>query len=278
MTWIEARVSVSRGQIERVSALFFELGCVGLHEEDGAQLQQIWEVGPAPPAPSRVLVRAYFEDPDRFAIGVALKELELSVDWAEVVETDWTESWKAAFKPLVISERLVVAPPWDAPPGAVVIEPGQGFGTGEHPTTRMVLAALDALADESDVTTVLDVGCGSGILALAAARLGLQAHGVDVDSNAVDEARENAERNALFATFDKTSIAELRAPADLVLANLHAEIMIPLAPDLTRLTRRHLVVCGILADREARVRDAFPTLTLAARETSGEWVCLRYRV
>jgi ribosomal protein L11 methyltransferase len=142
----------------------------------------------------------------------------------------------------------------------------------------MMLEALDGLADEADVTSVLDVGCGSGILALAAAHLGLEARGVDVDQHAVEEARENAERNGLSASFDTTPIAELELPADLVLANLHAEIMIPLAPDLVRLSRRLLVVCGILADREESVRGAFPTLTLAARETSGEWVCLGYRV
>ena len=278
MTWIEARTTVSREELERASALFFDLGSAGLQEEDGAPLQQIWETGAAPPPPPLVRLRAFFENPDRGAIEEALKRLGLDIVWLELEDTDWSESWKDEFKPLRISERLVIAPPWDAPTGAVVVEPGQGFGTGQHPTTRMMLEALDGLADEADVTSVLDVGCGSGILALAAAHLGLEARGVDVDQHAVEEARENAERNGLSASFDTTPIAELELPADLVLANLHAEIMIPLAPDLVRLSRRLLVVCGILADREESVRGAFPTLTLAARETSGEWVCLGYRV
>lgn len=277
MTWIEACAIVSREDLERASALLFDLGSVGLQEEDGAPLQQIWEKGPAPPPSPLIRLRAFFEDPDRSAVEEALQRIGINVAWVEVIDADWDESWKQDYKPLRISERLVIAPPWNAPAGAIVIEPGQGFGTGEHPTTRMMLANLDALADEADVATVLDVGCGSGILALAAARLGLSAQGVDVDPDAVEEARENAERNALSVSFGVTPIAELDAPADLVLANLHAEIMIPLAHDLARLSRRHLVVCGILgADREERVRSAFPTLRLAARETSGEWVCLRF--
>lgn len=277
MAWIEAHATVDRGQVEPVSTLLFELGCQGLQEDDGSAPQQIWEKDLPPPS-GPVILRAYFDSPDRAAVDAAVLELGVSLEWIAVPETDWSQSWKQGFKPLHISERLVIAPPWDAPEGAVVIEPGQGFGTGAHPTTRLMLEALDALADEADLQTMLDIGCGSGILTLAAARLGLRARGVDVDPNALEEARENAKRNGLVVQFASTPIARLNEPADLVLANLHAEIMIPMAPDLVRLSKRRLLVCGVLADREERVRSAFPTLTLAAREASGEWVQLSYTV
>jgi ribosomal protein L11 methyltransferase len=278
MAWTELCLTIHRDQLDAVSARLFELGTSGLQEDaaEPARLQQIWELGPAPTPAEVVLVRAWFEDPQRSGIEHALAAAFPGVTpiWVEVPDVPWEEAWKAEHRPLQVSERIVIAPPWDAPPGSIVIEPGQGFGTGQHPTTRQILRALDALAD--GVETVLDVGCGSGLLSLAAARLGLRAHGVDVEAPAVEEARQNALRNRVEVSFATTPVAELSEPADLVLANVHAEVLLRLAADLVRLTGRWLVLGGILEDREERVREAFARLTLVGREQDGRWVSLRY--
>lgn len=281
MAWVALELpGLPRTQLKAVSERLFALGASGLQEDDlpgqAPPPRQPWDKGPRPKPPPALLLRAWFEEPDRPAIEAALADLGLPLRWEDVEEVDWEARWRESFKPLRISDRLTVAPPWDAPAGAVLIEPGQGFGSGEHPTTQQALHALDALADGCE--TALDVGSGSGILALAAAHLGLQVRGVDVEESAVRDAQANAARNGLEVPFSTTPVARLTDPADLVLANLHAELIVALAADLVRLTGRWLVLAGILEDRERLVRERLdPELTLAHREQDGEWVSLRYR-
>ncbi len=239
-------------------------------------LRQPWDTGPPPPLPSHVLLRAWFEDPDQERIVAALGAVGVPLRWVPVAEVDWQAEFRSRFAPIHVSSRLVVAPPWDAPTGSLIIEPGQGFGSGSHPTTLAALAALDALAD--DVETVLDIGCGSGVLALAAAHLGIRASGVDIDEGAVADAVRNAALNNAEVTFSTTPVAQLAQPADLVLANLHAELIVTLAPHLVRLTGRWLVVAGVLADRVHLVHRALePALERTEEVREGEWVSLRYR-
>lgn len=285
MTWSELRFSLPADALEAIAAVLFELGTAGIQEEDlvARPPRQTWDTDVVSDEPSTLLVHAWFEDADRARIqGVLRAALEAvpgagSPSWHDVAPVRWEESWKESFVPLVVSERLVIAPPWNAPPGSVVVEPGQGFGTGQHPSTRACLAAIDALARDARLGTVLDVGCGSGILALAAAHLGLTARGIDTEENAVLEARANAARNGLAVSFDSTPLERVVEGADVVLANLHAEVLVQVAPDLIRLTRHWLVIGGVLLDREHRVRAALePALTLAGREDDGRWVSLRY--
>jgi len=285
MSWWELSVRARREHVERLSGVLFALGAAGVQEDwlpgEAPPPRQPWDTGPPPPEPPERLLRAWFEDPDPAAVGAEVVDRAggrmrpEALQWSPVREVDWEARFREGFAPIVVSPRLVVAPPWDAPEGAVVVEPGQGFGTGQHPTTRQALVALDALADAA--RTVLDVGCGSGVLALAAARLGLHARGIDVEAPAVEEARANATRNALQAEFSTTPLHEVREPADLVLANLYAELLVALAPDLARLTRHALVLAGILAEKEDAVRAAFPGWAAASRAQDGEWVCLVLR-
>jgi ribosomal protein L11 methyltransferase len=284
--WRELLIGpLSRRLAPRASAELFALGTAGVQEEPAPGQahppRQPWDTGPAPPPPTDVVVRAWFEDPDEAAIAARVAAMlppGTSLVWEDVVDVDWETSWRANFPSIVISERLTVAPPWEASPGAVVIDPGQGFGTGQHETTRAALVRLDALIAEGGLHTALDVGCGSGVLALCAARLGLRAWGVDIDPIAVREARRNAADNGLDAQFDTTPIHRLTEPADLVLANLFAEVLAAVGPDLCRLTRKHLVLAGILVDREQVVREVFdPRMGPPHREQDGEWVCLHYQ-
>ncbi len=281
MAWSELQlIALPRPQLVSVSQALFALGAAGLQEDhapgEAPAARQPWDSGPEPAATPRVLLRAWFEDPDRQAVEAHLASVGVELRWAEVPETDWDAQWRATFTPITISERLVVAPPWDAPPGALVIEPGQGFGTGDHPTTRQALRAVDHLAPSC--ATALDVGCGSGVLALAAARLGASVRGIDVEEAAIRDAQRNATRNGLVAAFSTHAIEEVSPGAQLILANLHAELIVRLAPHLIRLTETWLVLAGILADRESSVRTAMgASLTVVHREQDGEWVSLRLR-
>lgn len=282
MAWRELSLVLERTSLDRVSAALFGIGCAGIQEEhlpgQAPPPRQPWDTGPLPPPTRHLILRAWFEDPDEAQVQHRLQQRcpGLEPRWSDVPEEDWEISWRRGLEPVRISERLVVSPPWCAPEGAVVIEPGQGFGTGTHPTTRAALVALDELADE--VHTVLDLGSGSGVLAIAAARLGKVAWGVDHDPTAVVDAQANARRNGVSPSFSTTPIAQLQQPAELVLANLFAEALADMGDDLVRLTGRYLVVAGVLVDRERLVRDVLePHLHLHARVVDGEWVSLRYR-
>ena len=278
MPWRELRLVVEAARAEPVGDRLGAPGASRVQHQflprEAPAPRQPWDTGPAPPLPARRRLLAWFEDPDEAAIVAALPAEAASPSWTEVPEVDWSTAWREGLGPVEVSEDLVVAPPWDAPPGALIIEPGQGFGTGHHPSTRQALALLVRHAPSH--RTALDVGCGSGILALAAARQGLDVWGIDVESSAVSEARRHATVNGLAARFDTTPLDRVGSRFDLVLANLHAELLVRLAPALLARTGRTLIAAGILADREGPVREALgASLACQDRLQDGEWVALR---
>jgi len=205
-----------------------------------------------------------------------------------VHEEDWAEAWKAYFPVLRVGRRLVIRPTWRRHrrrPDDVVLalDPGMAFGTGLHPTTRLCLAALEGLADRGDVkgARVLDVGCGSGILAIAALKLGAtDAYGVDTDPIAIESTLANARRNRLTRRIQARvgSLPSEQPLFDVVLANLIAGVLVPLAPALRDELRPGgtLLASGIFIDREAEVAAALGAAGLPIRErsTEGEWVAL----
>ena len=205
-----------------------------------------------------------------------------------VHEADWAEAWKAHFPVLRVGRRLVIKPTWRrhrpaADDVVLALDPGMAFGTGLHPTTRLCLAALEGLADGGALADarVVDVGCGSGILAIAAAKLGATSVlGVDTDPIAIEATIANAGRNRLAGRISARngSLPSGEAPFDVVLANLIASVLITLAPLLRDETRPggSLLASGIFLDREGEVRDAFAaaSLDVTARTVEGEWVAL----
>jgi len=213
-------------------------------------------------------------------------ELETRV----VNEEDWAEAWKEHFPVQHVGRRLVIRPSWrehEATDDAVVIslDPGMAFGTGLHPTTRLCLSLLEDLADRVHLSgaQVLDVGCGSGILAIAAAFLGAKSVlGVDTDPLAVETTLRNAGLNGLGSKIKarQGSVPLAAEPIgfDVVLANLVASLLIDLAQPLANSVNPggHLIASGIFADRESEVRKAFESAGLrivgARRET--DWVAL----
>ncbi|HYM83683.1 MAG TPA: 50S ribosomal protein L11 methyltransferase [Candidatus Dormibacteraeota bacterium] len=248
------------------------------------------------------VVRAYLPAGDRRATREAVEAVRVALGHLQafelrpigelktrvVHESDWAAAWKSHFPVLRIGERIVIRPTWRrhrrrAGDVVLALDPGMAFGTGLHPTTRLCLAALERLAAGGALegARVLDVGCGSGILAIAAARLGAASVlGVDPDPIAVEATEANARRNrvARSVRVRRGSVPTGKGPFDLLLANLIASLLVDLAEPL-----RHelgpggrLVASGIFADREGDVRRAFEAVGLRVLEgtAEGDWVAL----
>ncbi len=212
-------------------------------------------------------------------------------------EEDWANNWKQYFKPARIGSSLVIKPTWesfDATPSDIIIEidPGQAFGTGTHATTRLCLEALEKIYrklppfDNSEQTapqSVLDVGTGSGVLSIAASKLGAsRLCAVDIDPEAVIVAKDNLSLNGVTAnvTVGTTMVQEIPGSYDIVVANIIAEELVKLAHDLVaRLAPKgFLVLSGILVEREPFVIEGFSTFPLSLADISHreEWSCLVY--
>ncbi|QYK51707.1 MAG: 50S ribosomal protein L11 methyltransferase [Anaerolineales bacterium] len=209
-----------------------------------------------------------------------------------VQEQNWMEAWKQHYKPLTIGERLHIVPAWYALRDAaaagdritVRIEPGMAFGTGVHPTTQLCLLLVEQHLQPGQ--TVLDIGCGSAILAIAAMKLGAaQAVAVDIDIQALDNARLNAELNEVEVEIGPGSVDEVLAgqyslrSAQLVLANILAPVLVRLlAAGLGRLVEPGgtLVLSGILNDQEPELRTVLQAagFHILAEQRSGDWLAL----
>ncbi len=204
--------------------------------------------------------------------------------WREAIdEVDWAEAWKQFFKPMRLGRRLVIRPEWEtfeaeADDIVIVLDPGQAFGTGDHPTTRMCLELLDAL--DLHGLDVADIGCGSGILAVAACRLGARSVvGVDIDGVAVEASAENAARNGVsFDVLAGKGFEPLPSEAtyDLVVSNIISAALIVLAPEASGRVRPggRWVVSGV-------IRNNWPDVAAAAERAGfqvddvreeGDWV------
>jgi ribosomal protein L11 methyltransferase len=261
------------------------------------------EVDPTRPA----TVRAYLPAGDPAAADRAVREVEErlghlqafglrpigDVSVSVVHEEDWASAWKEHFGVLRVGRRVVIRPTWrehEASTGEVVIslDPGMAFGTGLHPTTRLCLAGLERWADLELVegASVLDVGTGSGILAIGAALLGARmVRALDPDPLAIEAAEGNAARNAVSVVVSRGSVPIEDGPFDLVLANLVAGLLVDLARTLADAVRAgdgrrgsggRLLASGIHVDREPEVRRAFAAagLRVLHRTEETEWVAL----
>jgi len=203
--------------------------------------------------------------------------------YAWVQEEDWANAWKAYFKPTRVGERLMIIPSWesyelqpqDLP---LYLDPGMAFGTGTHPTTSLCLRKLEAVVQPG--MRVLDVGTGSGILAIAAARLGAApVVGIDIDPVAVRVAKENAQRNGVTidvraGTLDQVETDE----CDLIIANIIASIIIDILPDVASRMKMggKFLASGIIAEKKQAVADAMTAtwlLPIEIREEGG-WVAI----
>ncbi len=305
MKWDEVSVHTSHEAMELVAEALSDLGASGVVIEDPALVNEyihsgLWDYTDIPEQKdtSVVTVQAYLPKDEGLAeklrrLRAALKALEDrgvslapgTVTEREIADEDWAESWKQYFHTVKVGERLVIQPSWedyDPAPEEVVLrlDPGAAFGTGTHPTTSMCLRLLEKLVRPG--MTVFDVGTGSGILAIAAKRLGAGAvTAVDYDATAVKAAAENVDRNGLTAEItlgQSDLLAAVTGRADLVIANIIADIILRLLGDLEpRLAPGgRLLASGIIADRAAEVvaeaeKQGF---RVVERWTEKEWVAL----
>ena len=196
-----------------------------------------------------------------------------------VAEQNWVQLTQSQFDPIRVSDRLWIVPSWHESPDPaainLILDPGMAFGTGSHPTTRLCLEWLERQVTES--SSLLDYGCGSGILAIAAARLGAgRVAGVDIDPQAVESARANAERNGVSALF-ADSAQPVAGEYDLVVANILSNPLRVLAPAICAHVRSggKLALSGILREQAEEIIGIYAQwLPMTVADTREDWVCL----
>jgi ribosomal protein L11 methyltransferase len=218
------------------------------------------------------------QERDRAAVGLRAEFSSLAIEPVDVPDEDWAARSQASLRAIQIG-RVIVAPPWDTPV-TIVVQPSMGFGTGHHATTRLCLAALQQL--DLRGLTVIDVGTGSGVLAIAASLLGAaNVIGIDDDEDAISSARETLGLNPRARV--NLQVADLRqaaaANADLVMANLTGALLVTAANQLRQLTdsRGRLILSGFMAREERDVLHAFHPLTVEHRAQEEDWLCVTLR-
>jgi len=300
-TWLEIIIPTPAFAVDLVCHEMIELGSQGVTTEE-RQLDTFVMPDPDKDSPDHFRLKAYFPNADRaeqlkeqiegrlLALRGMLPDLPaIDIELHPIRQQDWAEDWKQHFSTTRIGRRLVIKPTWEdfsaAPSDAVVtLDPGMAFGTGTHDTTRLCLEALAQLFDKHPLQRVLDVGTGSGILAIAAAALGAQqVVACDIEPQSCLVATENARLNGVDNRIQITGRAlnELEDGFELVLANILAEENIRLAPQLvSRLAPGgSLILSGILVEKEQLVVDAFRAFALSGPQIvrTAEWSCLIYR-
>ncbi|MCL6519599.1 MAG: 50S ribosomal protein L11 methyltransferase [Armatimonadetes bacterium] len=282
MRWAEMEVQTNVTAQEAVEAIMFENGCGGLAIQ-----------GETP-----VFIKCYLPVDDRLEerisniqsgianltkFGLDPAPAEITIKYAE--EQEWAEAWRQFFRTTRVGKHIVIKPPWEKfnpEPGDVVIEieAGMAFGTGQHPTTRMSLEALEKRVRQC--MTVVDFGTGSGILAIAAAKLGAcLVIAFDIDELAVRAARENVQRNneeEHIEVHQTDNLGFIQTTVDLITANIVAETITKNAPDIARVLRRGgiLIASGIVDEKSADVERALRNegFDIAEILKDGEWTTL----
>ena len=302
MNYTEVKIYVKTEDTERASNIAVMAVPYGIYIEDYSDLEQAaWEIARIDLIDEDLLqkdraesiVHIYIEEGNNPAEAVSFisdrltaEKITFRIETDGCSEEDWADKWKAFFKPTPVGERLFVRPIWiddyDAGDRAVLnIEPGAAFGTGTHDTTRLCLETLDKIIKDGD--TVLDIGCGSGILAIASMLLGAtEGFGVDIDELAVKTAKENGKMNGLDEPELKFVCGDLADKVtkqyDVVVANIVADIIILFSTQVRAFMKpgAKFIASGIIDTRADEVVMALQNagLKLVERIEHGGWVCL----
>jgi len=309
MNWLEVSLTVSGELAEAVADVLARFAYSGVMMEQGVKYTDEEDAG-TPTGP--ITVRAYLEMNDQ--IEETRQKLEESLyylgriqplpaaSYKQIADQNWMEAWKQHYKPILIGERLVIVPAWmDSPdPNRIPIriDPGMAFGTGTHPTTQLCLELMEKIFEDGSSNfvpassivrspgSVIDVGCGSGILSIAALKLGAKsALGVDIDAGSIVNARENADANEIGdeLMLEVGSVQEILdgrftfRKATLVLANILAPVIVRLFDaGLAELIEENgvIILSGILDEQASRVIEAAQPkgLRMNERKQMGDWV------
>ncbi|MGD2272490.1 MAG: 50S ribosomal protein L11 methyltransferase [Desulfobacterales bacterium] len=285
MKWLEVKIIFDHKEPEPatdlISQLLYDLGTTGLVIEDPSlQPEEGW-VNNGRTRPKYHAVTGYFARSrlsqlqwQKLESGLAhlmeRSHINSRIVVSQLDEADWAESWKAYFRPEKVAERLVVKPSWhayEAQPGEIILEidPGMAFGTGTHPSTRLCLNIIESYLKPND--SVLDVGTGSGILMIAAAKLGAEkVCGIDKDKFAVEIAQKNLMRNIIHPARFMLICGNLTEPIgerfDMVAANLLADAVIKLLHDVKRVLKRkgYFLCSGVIKQNQNPVIDKLKAL------------------
>ena len=269
MAWLAITLEVEPAQAEALSEALIEAGVASVDLEPNASRTRVTALAARGTDAGHLVLQA--------AQAAGMRAPEFRID--RVDDDDWVRRSQSQFAPQRVGSRLWIVPSWHTPPEppalTVRLDPGLAFGTGSHPSTRLVLSALEEKVRGGE--RVLDYGCGSGILAIAAAKLGAGAiDAVDIDPQAVEVARENARLNGV--SLGAVLPGELPAgPYDLVLANILSGPLIELAPELAARTRAggRILLSGLFESQAADVQAAYAAcFDTAIAEREGDWVLI----
>jgi ribosomal protein L11 methyltransferase len=304
--WIEVKIVTSSDALEAVSGVFYTLDVKGVAIEDPRDILEreqgplswdfadinIFEYGK-----DAAVIKGYFCEEDNIEeIKSYIEEKlayikELGIDIGEgkvivnaVYEEDWANNWKKYYKPTKIGEKIVIKPIWEeyiSKENEIIVEmdPGMAFGTGTHETTKMCIEALEKRVQKE--STVFDIGTGSGILAITAAKLGAKkVIGVDLDPVAVDSAKQNIGFNKLdnIEIIHGNLMDVINGKAEVVVANIIAEVIILLCEDVKKFLKKngYFISSGIIKDRKEDVINKLTAVGFKIHEINelGEWVCI----
>ena len=279
MRWAEISIPSPAESAEAVTAFLLEIGCKGV-SETGSNPTTLAGHLPATEGIQRKLedLRDHLSRFPEFGLR---KPGEITLRYLE--DSDWANEWKKHFRPLEVGERLVIKPTWESYEGdrlVVELDPGMAFGTGGHPSTRLSLIALERIVQSGDV--VADIGTGSGILALAAAKLGAaRVHATDIDSLPRKIARDNVAASGLESVITVHEMDEFDFAAqncDVVVANIIADAVIELTPAVRERLKRNgtFISAGIVEERLPDVHSALRASGFRILETLSEelWRCV----
>lgn len=299
--WTEVKISVNADDVDKAGDIASMVVPYGIYIEDYRELEkEAWEIAHIDLIDeellekdrSKAIVHVYISPEENPAEAVAFfrerysaEGIENEIDLNQCKNEDWENNWKQYFHPIPVGEKLLIRPTWEDEFEAgdrkvLNIEPGLAFGTGSHETTRLCLETLEKHIHEG--TTVLDIGCGSGILSIASLLLGAEkAVGVDIDALAVKTAIENGEVNNFrepeYTILQGNLTDKVSGKFDVVVANIVADVIIMFCKDVASFMKDDalFITSGIIDTREQDVIDAFNKygFEIKARHTKGGWVC-----
>lgn len=303
MTWVKVEIETLRENEEKVSNILYDLGVQGLSIEDPEDVLNLiknkndWElVDEALVNRNSKIIKidGYFSASRDLQnkIQVAKQSIEKlgKVTISKVYEEDWSKEWKKYYKPIRVGQDIVIKPSWEdyetkEDDITIELDPGMAFGTGTHETTVLCIEGLEKYIKPNDL--VFDIGCGSGILSIAAAKLGARkVLGVDIDKLAVDVARENAIKNKVDKIVDIKNgdlLDVVTGKADLVVVNILAEVIIKLTPQVKKYLKDEniFIVSGIIKEKQSIVEKTLRknNFTILETKVMDSWVAMiaKYR-